>query len=238
MNNFNDHKISITEWGEISYAESCEKQLQVVQARLENTTADQLIFCTHPAVVTLGRGTQPGDVTTWQGPTIESSRGGRATYHGPNQQVIYPILNLQAEDLAIAKNLYAYLDFLERVTCDVLKQFGISAQHSTSSELRGVWVGDRKIASIGIAVRKWVSYHGIAINIDRDASAFQGINPCGFSPSVMISLQEVIENQSGQEMPYFSQDLRRIFNERFISSFLSTWQTLKFQQSLPHQSLS
>ncbi|MCB9027213.1 MAG: lipoyl(octanoyl) transferase LipB [Bdellovibrionaceae bacterium] len=181
------------EWGEIPYEESTNKQLELVQKRIEDKIEDTWVFCSHPPLVTLGRGTNPGDLLTWQGEVYESSRGGKATYHGPSQLVIYPIVKIANRDLL------KFLENLEQVTIEALKPFNIVAQKSrqafpnTSAGSRiptGVWVENRKIASIGIAVKKWVSYHGLALNLDLDPNAFQGIQPCGYSKEIMTSMEK------------------------------------------------
>ncbi len=134
-------------------------------------------FCSHPPVVTLGRGTKPGDVAGWTGALIDVSRGGRATYHGPGQLVIYPIINLSLEYSGLRKgDVHSFLRLLEHTTVTALAElkinaFGRSLQdkgaHSESAgeatgeakgeamleEATGVWVGDRKIASLGIAIK-------------------------------------------------------------------------------------
>lgn len=163
---------------------------------------DVIIFCSHPAVVTLGRATQTSDVTTWQGPILEVSRGGRATYHGPSQLVVYPILDLNKNRPHLShKDIGAYLRTLEQVIISALSEFGVAAEgrslQAKSSDLvateeTGVWVKAQKIASLGIAVKKWITYHGAAINLAHDPSAFQGLKPCGFSSQVMVSLEELI----------------------------------------------
>ncbi len=175
------------DWGEVEYAEACERQLRLVD-EVASGAEDRLVFCTHPPVVTKGRSTTKEDITTWTGPTIESSRGGRATYHGPSQIVIYPILKLSDHDL------HKYLRLLEETTALALREMGLPAerQETPKGEISrtGVWVGPRKIASVGIAVRQWVTYHGVAINVFDDPSAHQGIKPCGFTPETMTSVEK------------------------------------------------
>lgn len=187
------------DWGRIPYENAVSKQLEELDF-VASGEEDRLIFCTHPPVVTLGRGTQAGDVFAWTGEVVESSRGGRATFHGLNQIVIYPILNLNNERKFMPKkDIRALLKSLGAAVVDALAHFDIKSEFRNdqdskpgSPSLTGVWVGDRKIASIGIAVKKWISYHGIAINVEADNKAFQGINPCGFQSSVMISVEECL----------------------------------------------
>jgi lipoyl(octanoyl) transferase len=192
---------SLQDWGVVDYALALQKQLDLVDLVHRELARDTIVCCSHPPVVTLGRGTLPGDVFGWQGSTIEVNRGGRATYHGPNQLVVYPILDLTQR----GRDLHKYMRHLETAIVRTLAEFGVEAsgkslQPSVSAdgasaeavEATGVWIGPRKIASIGIGVRKWVSFHGLALNLDVDLGAFQGLKPCGFSTETMISLEEVL----------------------------------------------
>ncbi|MCB0390086.1 MAG: lipoyl(octanoyl) transferase LipB [Bdellovibrionales bacterium] len=187
------------DWGEIPYDEATEKQLALVQQRVDNTTSDTWVFCSHPPLVTLGRGSTKEDLQGWQGDVFTSSRGGKATYHGPNQLIVYPIVKLENKDVL------KFLFNLEQITINVLRKLGVPAQLSrevfpdqnSNTKLipTGVWVKDQKIASIGIAVKKWVTYHGLALNLYQDDQAFKGINPCGFNPEVMTSVEELIQQK-------------------------------------------
>jgi len=194
----------IEDWGLISYIEAFEKQKTYVDEIISGHRPETLIFCHHPPVVTLGRGTQAGDLFAWTGETVDVNRGGRATYHGPSQVVMYPMIDLGAETPSYVKkkvknkDLHDYMRLLEESAIATLRDYDIDAQghtlqkpigESKESEATGVWVNNRKIASIGIAVKKWVIYHGIAINLFKDEQAFQGINPCGFKSETMTCLQ-------------------------------------------------
>lgn len=191
----------------VSYQDALARQLECVESGEES-----LVICTHPPVVTLGRGSKPGDVFGWTGETVEVSRGGRATYHGPSQLVVYPILNLNQQRAHVpARDLHAYMRVLEQAIILTLREFSIQAgthdelsapngineiQGSDDPSFTGVWVrvGDsvKKIASIGIGVKKWISYHGLALNVSHDPVAHTGINPCGFQREVMTSMEEVL----------------------------------------------
>ena len=178
------------DWGKVEYTQACERQLRLVDEVAEGAE-ERLIFCTHPPVVTKGRATGPEDITGWNGSTIESSRGGRATYHGPSQIVIYPILNLSAR----GRDIHVYLRLLEETTALALRELGLKNAERRETpagalSMTGVWVGEHKIASVGIAVRKWITYHGVAVNVLDDSSAHQGIRPCGFTPETMTSVEE------------------------------------------------
>lgn len=182
------------DWGKVEYVEACERQLQLVED-VANGGEERMVFCTHPPVVTKGRATTAEDMLGWSGSTIESSRGGRATYHGPSQIVIYPILDLKLRRPHFReRDIHAYLRALEETTVTALRELGLPAAERRETPpgelfLTGAWIGSKKIASVGIAVRKWVSYHGVAVNILDDPSAHKGIRPCGFSPETMTSLE-------------------------------------------------
>lgn len=191
------------DWGLIDYQLALDQQLE----RLELLSLDPhhpgfLIFCSHPPVVTTGRQTQPDDIFSWRGTVIEISRGGRATYHGPSQLVVYPILNLKAgRNDRKPQEVRGYLRAFEQAIVETLSEYQISAVGKTPQKLAdknsesdetGVWVGTQKVASLGIAVKKWITYHGAAINLDHDVEAFKGLNPCGFKSDRMTSVENLI----------------------------------------------
>lgn len=194
--------LKIENWGLIAYQKALEQQLELVNEISESPDTGYIVFCKHPEVVTLGRATQKEDVFAWDGDLIEVSRGGRATYHGPSQLVIYPILSLKKNRQHIPpQDVVAYLRVLENSIIEFLELYGINAigrslQKRTQKEAEetGVWIGSQKIASLGIAVKKWVTYHGAAINIYNDPKAYRGMNPCGFNRTVMTSLEQQISS--------------------------------------------
>ena len=197
--------LSFQDWGLIDYEEALKKQIDLVEKVHAEQSAGYLVFCTHPAVVTLGRATQPGDVFGWPGKVVEISRGGRATYHGPSQLVVYPIVNLsQTRHGRPEREIAGYLRSLENGIVATLKHYDISSvgkslqkrSDESSADETGVWIGPRKIASLGIGVKKWITYHGAAINLSYDPQAFQGMIPCGFSANTMISLEEILDHPS------------------------------------------
>lgn len=208
------------DWGLIDYAQAVEKQLVAVDEVASGSSEETLLICSHPPLVSTGRGTKPGDVFGWKGALLETTRGGRATYHGPSQIVIYPIINLNVERVGFrARDIHGYMRTLELAMCEALAAFDIQAESgslreqqgeddlSTAEEndseptpsLTGVWVGARKIASVGIGVRKGVSYHGLALNVENDPQAFQGINPCGFSTDLMTSIEKELGRSVDRE---------------------------------------
>ncbi len=202
----------VEDWGLISYVEAFEKQKQYVEELLKGERPETLVFCSHPPVVTVGRGTREGDIFSWKGETVEVNRGGRATYHGPNQVVMYPIIDLGGNTPSYIpkkeKSLHGYMRILEEATIETIREYEVNAQCHTmqqqvgakeACEATGVWVGNQKLASIGIAVKKWVTYHGIAVNLFKDEEAFQGINPCGFTTKTMTCLQELSKKRVKRE---------------------------------------
>ena len=174
--------LPVCDWGRTAYAEATSRQLAQVQDRIDGKAGDTLIFTEHDPVYTVGlRGGAAAnllwDPTTLaaQGITVaETNRGGDITYHGPGQIVGYPIV-----DLSPVKDLHAYLRFLEEVMIRAVGRFGLAA--SRRDGLTGIWVEHRKIAAIGVAVRRWIAYHGFALNVDPDLKHFAGIVPCGIS---------------------------------------------------------
>jgi len=175
-------KSTYIDWGLTPYKEAYERQLDLVRQRQSNAITDQLIFTEHPPTYTLGvrKGAEAHlltsrDVLQEQGiEVVKTNRGGDITYHGPGQLVGYPILSLAGR-----RDLHAYLRTLEQVIINSLGCLGLAA--SRRPEKTGIWLQDRKIAAIGIAVKKWVTYHGFAINVNNDLSPFHHIIPCGIA---------------------------------------------------------
>ncbi len=210
--------LEFQDWGLVPYQEALDRQLELVEKVASADHPGYLIFCTHPPVVTLGRATKADDVFAWGGETIEISRGGRATYHGPSQLVIYPILNLNHERHGRkAKEIAGYLRTLENCLVKVLKLYGVESSgrslqkksaDADGADETGVWIGAQKIASLGIGVKKWVTYHGASINLDNDPSAFLGMNPCGFQSSTMVSLEQILDQKIDREK--FQRELLKI----------------------------
>jgi lipoyl(octanoyl) transferase len=169
--------------------------LRIQEERLDDCLKrgeESVILLEHEPVYTIGRlldksSLRVADLLPY--PVFETNRGGQATYHGPGQLVGYPILDLRAR----GRDLHCYLRKLEDLLIDLLKEFGIKG-HKLEGKT-GVWVQDRKIASIGVGVRKWVTMHGFALNVASDLSGFQSIIPCGLSGVRMTS----ISTESGNE---------------------------------------
>ena len=186
-------KCQIKDLGFIEYGQAYEIQKQCVDEILKGGP-QTLLFCEHPTVLTMGRMSHEENIL-WPKEWLEANsikvhyidRGGDITLHSPGQLVVYPIFNL----LNYEKDLHAYLHKLEKVAIDLLGDFGILANRF--SEKTGVWVEDKKIASIGIGVRKWVSFHGLGINVNTDLNLFSAIRPCGLDVH-MTSLAQIKGN--------------------------------------------
>jgi lipoate-protein ligase B len=184
--------LKIESWGLIDYEQALAKQLANVEEIAESRAPGYLIFCSHPPIVTLGRKTESDDVFAWKGEIKEISRGGRATYHGPSQLVVYPILNLELPGpQRKPKDIASFLRQTEEAIIATLKKYKIEAHGKSGDDDTGVWVANKKIASLGIAVKKWISYHGAAINLSEDPQAFQGMRPCGLSQETMTNLERL-----------------------------------------------
>ncbi|MBF0484755.1 MAG: lipoyl(octanoyl) transferase LipB [Candidatus Omnitrophica bacterium] len=186
------------DWGVVDYAEAYQRQKELVKNVIKGGP-QKLIVCEHPAVLTCGRTTKidsllaPGSVLEKQGiPVIKVDRGGDITLHSPGQLVIYPIFNLGF----YRRDLHVFLRKLEQTIIDLLSGFGIVANRIP--DRTGVWVGGKKIASIGIGVSKWVSYHGVGFNFATDLSLFSLIRPCGLDVT-MTSLQKLSKNEISRE---------------------------------------
>lgn len=170
--------------GRRSYEEVWALQKELVDAIGAGEAPDTLLLAEHDPVVTLGRKREAASnvLPANAFPVFQVERGGDATYHGPGQLMGYPLLQLREGE----RDLHAYLRGLEGWLMAVLADFGLEA--SREAGLTGVWVGDRKLASLGVAVRRWVTYHGFGLNVSSDLSHFGLLNPCGLSAEVMASV--------------------------------------------------
>ena len=176
--------------GQISFENGLEIQNNEVLKRIKGEICDQVLLLEHEPVYTIGRtqdqSSLPEDRNNLPHPLFITNRGGKATYHGPGQLVGYPILNLKN----YKKDLHLYLRSIERSIIKTCIQYDVKA--STKEGFTGVWCNDRKIASIGVGVRQWVSMHGFAINVNGDLSPFNEITPCGIKNAEMTNMETEI----------------------------------------------
>ena len=175
----------LVECGRLPYGEAWALQRALLGARQADQIADTLLLLEHPPVITIGRAghaaniLMPREVLASRGfEVFEIERGGDVTYHGPGQLIGYPILNLRALD----EDVVRFVRLLEATLICVLETFGIEAARRRGYP--GVWVGEAKIAAIGVAVKRKVTMHGFALNVDPDLSHFTLINPCGLGKPV------------------------------------------------------
>lgn len=176
--------LEVRRLGRTRYEDAHRLQQELLAARVEGRVGDLLLFTEHDAVVTLGRKSQRSDVADVRVPIVEIERGGEATFHGPGQLVGYPILLLDED----RRDLHRYLRDLEEVLIRALADFGVEG--GRVSGFTGVWIGAKKVASIGVAVRRWVTWHGFALDVDVDLAQFRTFAPCGLDASVMTNLAE------------------------------------------------
>jgi lipoate-protein ligase B len=178
------------------YEAALDLQHRLVEQCLESGRRDNfLLMIEHPPVITIGRSGAGEDVLADRKTLSErgvavvaTNRGGQVTFHGPGQLVVYPVIDLKAR----GSDLHHYLRGLEGWLVGLLQTYGIEA--GVNPPHTGVWVGGAKIASIGIAVRRWVAYHGVALNVATDLSFFDTIVPCGLSGVEMTSMEALLGN--------------------------------------------
>ncbi|MDE3167413.1 MAG: lipoyl(octanoyl) transferase LipB [Acidobacteriota bacterium] len=175
----------LRELGRIRYGEALALQQQLAAERKQGLVPDHLLLLEHPHVVTMGRNGREenllasDEVMTRSGiEYFPTDRGGDVTYHGPGQLVGYPILDLREWK----RDVGAYVRALEQTIIDTLAEYGIEGGRIAG--LTGVWVGERKIAAIGVHLSRWVTSHGFALNVSTDLSYFQYIVPCGLTKPV------------------------------------------------------
>jgi len=181
--------VRVIDLGRLSYSQGNDRMVSVLTDRIAGRCEDTLLLCEHDPVFTLGTERDapanlldPGDV-----PVMTVRRGGNVTYHGPGQLVGYPILALPEH----RHDLHGYLRGLEQVLIDTLSDLGLAGTRDERNT--GVWVDGQKIAAIGIACRRWVTWHGFALNLTTDMSPYQRINPCGLETGLVTRLADHLD---------------------------------------------
>lgn len=200
---------------EVRHLGLCEYQAMVklqealVSQRRAGEVGDTLLLLEHEPVITVGRAHRPAPGLAPASdsiPIVETARGGQATYHGPGQLVIYPILDLRQWQ----PDLHWYLRQLEETVIRAVGEFGLAAHRREG--YTGVWANGKKIASIGVAVRGWITYHGVALNVDCDMRPFSCMSPCGLPAEIMSSLSE-------QGLPVTVADVMPLVEKAFRETF-------------------
>ncbi|HEV7785964.1 MAG TPA: lipoyl(octanoyl) transferase LipB [Thermoanaerobaculia bacterium] len=205
--------------GRVPYAEALALQLAARAALKSGEGPERLLLLEHPHVYTLGRNASGADVLA--GPewlavrgveVVECDRGGQVTYHGPGQLVGYPILNLSPD----RRDIRRYVRDLQEVLIRTLVGYGLAARPGEGQENIGVWVGEEKIASIGVHLSRWITTHGFALNVATDLSYFAGIIPCGLHQVRMTSIERVMSRTGhAPSVPEVAANVARHFGEIF-----------------------
>jgi lipoate-protein ligase B len=179
--------------GRLDYLAALAVQERLVACKQRDSLADVLLFVEHPHVYTLGRGGNAANVLAPQDvPVLRTSRGGDVTYHGPGQLVVYPILDLRSK---LRRDVHRYLRNLEMSAIQTVADFELAA--ARRPPYTGIWIDNRKIAAIGVAVRRSIAFHGLALNVNTDLSYFDRIVPCGLAWADVTSMaRELGTNQS------------------------------------------
>jgi lipoic acid synthetase len=219
--------LEILDWAQLAYGEAYRRQKALVEERIKGLSPDRLVLVEHSPVVTIGRGGGAEDLHIskealyLKGVDLyKADRGGRATFHGPGQLVAYPVVGLNKRDL------HLYLQKIQDTLAFVIRAYGLNPEFRDGRP--GVWVGSAKVASIGIAVRKWVTYHGAALNVSTDSKFFNWIIPCGQSDEKITSMQQELEYTP--EMA----EVKELFIEGFCTIFGYAKSSLVHQRSSKH----
>ncbi|MFI5418093.1 MAG: lipoyl(octanoyl) transferase LipB [Candidatus Lutacidiplasmatales archaeon] len=180
----------VADWGRREYSDSLSEMRRLKEERRAGRIDDTLVLVEHPPVITVGVQGDEGESLPPGVPVFRVERGGKSTYHGPGQLVGYPIVDLEPRGRDVRK----FVHDVEGLVALALGDLRVPAGRVQGK--RGVWVdGSRKIASVGIAVERWVTFHGFALNVSTDLDAFRAFHPCGFDGSVMTSVEKELGRQ-------------------------------------------
>jgi lipoic acid synthetase len=204
--------LEVLDWGLLEYGEAFLRQKALVERRIAGSSPDCLVLVEHPPVVTIGRSGSLEDLRiskealTQEGVALyHVDRGGMATYHGPGQLVAYPILKLKE------KNLHFFLSTLQDALARVLRIYGLKPEFKDGQP--GLWLHSAKVASVGIAVRRWVTYHGVALNVSLDPERFSCIIPCGHIDEKITSMERELGH------PVDMSEVKKSFTEVLCALF-------------------
>jgi lipoate-protein ligase B len=211
MNTFKIYKL-----GKVPYRKALEIQLMLHEMRTNGEIGDTLLLLEHPPTFTIGRRGNMGNLLAAENYLSKAgihfeviSRGGDITYHGPGQLVGYPIMDLNG----MGRDVHKYLRNLEETIIVSLADFGIRGRRIKG--ITGVWTKWHKIASIGVGVRRWVTYHGFALNVNTDLSYFEMIVPCGIENVKMTSIQRWLGKKEYIDMPEAEDSIIKAFSQVF-----------------------
>jgi lipoate-protein ligase B len=220
-----DRKGYIIDLGLVDYEKALVLQHQFWSKRVEEQLPDVLLILEHPHVITLGRrGNRSHLIATSEAlegmkiPIFHVERGGDVTYHGPGQIVAYPILNLKEYGYRVVR----YVDQLEEIVLRVLRDFEIEGRRDPLN--RGVWVDEEKIASVGVAIKRRVSLHGIALNYETDLKYFDLIDACGLKEKKMTSMEKILGKRISRE------SVTKSLSLNFRGVFKGEWEEKDLQE--------
>ena len=188
------NSLNIIDLGLTEYQRALEIQKILVKERLDNSTPDTLLLVEHPHVVTLGKQTSPNDVLNNSIPVVRIDRGGSATYHGPGQLIGYIIMDLRSKGISVP----VLISKIHEIIILTLDELDIKAKREKDDT--GVWIGQKKIASIGLSVRNWITYHGFSLNVNTDLEKFNTIRPCGHDSKIMTSVSSIKRKEYSKEV--------------------------------------
>ncbi len=193
--------------------------MQAFTAQRGSDTADEIWIVEHPPVFTLGQAADPSHVLNpGDIPLVRTDRGGQVTYHGPGQVVVYPLLDLKRRNIGPRGLVFG----IEQVLLNYLEHLGISAQRRPGAP--GIYVDQRKIASIGLRVRKPGCYHGLALNLNMDLEPYSRINPCGYAGMEMTQVADFVPapgiNAAGETL---AKDLDQLLRQEFVTDLLAAY---------------
>ena len=188
------NSLNIIDLGLTEYQRALEIQKTLVKDRLDNSIPDTLLLVEHPHVVTLGKQTSPNDVLNNSIPIVKIDRGGSATYHGPGQLIGYIIMDLRSKGISVP----VLISKIHEIIILTLDELNIKAKREKNDT--GVWIGQKKIASIGLSVRNWITYHGFSLNVNTDLEKFNTIRPCGHDSQIMTSVSSIKRKEYSKEV--------------------------------------
>lgn len=224
-------KCEVRELGRIGYGEALQLQERLVAARKRGEVPDQLLLLEHPHVITLGRNGDmknllaSEDVLRRAGVEFHpTDRGGDITYHGPGQLVGYPIMDLREWK----RDVGAYVRGVEQALIDTLAGYGIAAGRIAG--LTGVWMGERKVAAIGVHISRWVTSHGFALNVTTDLSYFEYIVPCGLTKPVTSMAQLGVRASVEEVGRAFARHFGRVFDCEIVMASAASMVPRKEEQ--------
>ncbi len=214
--------------GLLEYNRALDLQFQIVQSKIDRTILkDRILFVEHPSVFTLGKrggkenlGVSKKFLALRNIDLIKTNRGGNITYHGPGQAVMYPIIDLERNRIGVKDFVHG----LEEIMKQTARDFNIDADRNPKNH--GIWVGNSKIGSVGISIKRGISFHGLALNVNPDLEPFSWINPCGLTNISITSLEKEIKNQekgmlstSENNHDLSMKQIKNAFIEYFSSEF-------------------